>query len=140
MFCALHPHETVRIQDIAETFGISRAHLLKAVRQMGQLGYLATHRGRSGGIRLGRAPGAISVGEVVRALEDQSEFVECFNAQSNTCPIAGACKLTGLFRQGLEAFYRELDPVTIADLVGDGSALAERLPGIVARERASRSG
>jgi Rrf2 family nitric oxide-sensitive transcriptional repressor len=128
MYCAIHPGETVRIRDIAESFGISRAHLLKAVRQMGQLGYLSTQRGRSGGIQLGMAAEAISIGGVVRALEDQGEFVECFNAQTNTCPIAGVCKLTRLFRDGLEAFYRELDPVTLADIVADGSALANRLP------------
>ncbi len=128
MYCAIHPGETVRIQDIAESFGISRAHLLKAARQMGQLGYLTTLRGRSGGITLGMAPEDISVGEVVRALEGQGEFVECFNMDTNTCPIAGTCKLTGLFRKGLEAFYQELDPITVADLVEDGAALSRRLP------------
>ena len=128
MYCAIHPGENVRIQDIAESFGISKAHLLKAVRQMARLGYLSTLRGRHGGIQLGMATDAISIGEVVRALEDRGDFVECFDSSTNTCPIAGTCKLTGLFRKGLEAFYRELDAVTLADIVGDGTALADRLP------------
>ena len=128
MYCAIHPGENVRIQDIAESFGISKAHLLKAVRQMARLGYLSTLRGRNGGIQLGMPTDAISIGEVVRALEDRGDFVECFDSSTNTCPIAGTCKLTGLFRKGLEAFYRELDAVTLADIVGDGTALADRLP------------
>lgn len=79
MYCALHAGQVVRIEDIANAFGISKAHLLKSARQMGQLGYLKTMRGRSGGVQLGMAPERIVIGEVVRALEGASEVVECFN-------------------------------------------------------------
>ncbi len=128
MYCALHPGQIVRIEDIARAFGISKAHLLKSARQMGQLGYLRTIRGRSGGVQLGMAAEQIIIGEVVRALEGASEVVECFNPATNTCPLIGECKLTGLFRQGLEAFFRELDKVTLADVTQEPEALRNRLP------------
>ncbi|MBM67892.1 MAG: transcriptional regulator [Haliea sp.] len=128
MYCASHPGRLVRIADIAAAFDISRAHLLKSARHLGQLGYLSTMRGRHGGIQLGMAPERIRVGEVVRKLEDSGDFVECFNPATNSCPLAGACKLTGLFHRGVEAFYRELDDTSLADLVGDGAALRDRLP------------
>ncbi|MEE4277733.1 MAG: Rrf2 family transcriptional regulator [Halieaceae bacterium] len=117
MYCALREGELVTIADIARDFDISRAHLLKAARRLGQLGYLQTMRGRSGGVQLAMAPEEISVGEVVRALESVDEFVECFNPETNTCRIAGTCRLTGLLRRAIEAFYRELDSRTLADLV-----------------------
>ncbi|WOJ94737.1 Rrf2 family transcriptional regulator [Congregibacter variabilis] len=128
MHCAIHPGRIVRIQDVATAFDISKAHLLKSARHLGQLGYLSTSRGRNGGIQLGMAPERIFVGKVIRELEDSGDFVECFNSQTNTCPIVGPCKLTGLFRKGLEAFYKELDDVSLADIVGDGRALRDRLP------------
>ena len=128
MYCASHPGRLVRIADIAAAFDISRAHLLKSARHLGQLGYLSTMRGRHGGIQLGMAPERIRVGEVVRKLEDSGDFVECFNPATNSCPLAGACKLTGLFHRGVEAFYRELDDTSLADLVGDGAALRDPLP------------
>jgi Rrf2 family nitric oxide-sensitive transcriptional repressor len=128
MYCALHPGQIVRIEDIARAFGISKAHLLKSARQMGQLGYLRTIRGRSGGVQLGMAAEQIIIGEVVRALEGASEVVECFNPATNACPLIGECKLTGLFRQGLEAFFRELDNVTLADVTQEPEALRNRLP------------
>ncbi len=128
MYCALHQGQVVRIEDIANAFGISKAHLLKSARQMGQLGYLRTFRGRSGGVQLGMAPERIVIGEVVRTLEGSSEVVECFNPVTNTCPLIGECKLTGLFRQGLEAFFKELDTVTLADITRDSRALRDRLP------------
>ena len=128
MYCALHPGQIIRIEDIARAFGISKAHLLKSARQMGQLGYLRTIRGRSGGVQLGMAAEQIIIGEVVRALEGASEVVECFNPATNTCPLIGECKLTGLFRQGLEAFFSELDKVTLADVPQEPEILRNRLP------------
>lgn len=130
IYCAVHPGPLVRIQDVATAFDISKAHLLKSARHLGQLGYLSTVRGRNGGIRLAMAPRQISVGKVVRELECSGEFVECFNRETNTCPIAGTCKLTALFRRGLEAFYSELDGTTLADIVGNGQDLRDRLPAL----------
>ena len=127
MFCALHPGQLVRIEDVSNAYGISRAHLLKAARQLGQLGYLENVRGRSGGVRLGRAPEDIVIGEVVRHTEGDLELVECFNPESNTCPLIGICKLSLLFRTGLQAFFAELDKYTLADMIANGSMLIDRL-------------
>lgn len=127
MYCALHPNQLVRIQDVAEAHGISKAHLLKAARQLGQLGYLENVRGRAGGVRLGRPPEKIIIGEVVRHTEGDLEVVECFNAATNTCPLIGVCKLSTLFRAGLRGFFSELDKVTLADIISNGPVLLERL-------------
>lgn len=136
MYCALHADTVVTIADIACDFDISRAHLLKAARRLGQLGYLQTTRGRSGGVQLAMAPREISIGEVVRALESSDAFVECFNPATNTCRIAGACRFTGLLRRALDAFYRELDSETLADLVDKDEQVREDL--IAALEIPSR--
>ncbi|MHA7815152.1 MAG: RrF2 family transcriptional regulator [Pseudohaliea sp.] len=127
MYCALHRDRLVTIPEVATAFDISRAHLLKSARHLGQLGYLHTVRGRNGGIELARPPERIPVGEAIRALEDTGDFVECFNPERNQCRIAGTCKLTGLLKRGLEGFYRELDGSTLADLVSDEAALRDRL-------------
>jgi len=130
MYCALHPGTIVRMEDIASAFGISKAHLLKSARQLGKLGYLKTTRGRTGGVQLGMAPERINIGAVVRALEGDSEVVECFNPSTNTCPLIGECQLTGIFHRGLEAFLAELDKVTLADVTHDSEALRQRLPSL----------
>jgi Rrf2 family nitric oxide-sensitive transcriptional repressor len=127
MYCALHAGKVVTIADIADDFDISRAHLLKAARRLGQLGYLQTTRGRSGGVQLAMAPQEISVGAVVRTLESSDDFVECFNPETNPCRIAGPCRFTGLLRRALDAFYRELDGKTLADLVGEDQRVREDL-------------
>ncbi len=127
MYCALNPGRLVRIQDIADSFGLSRAHLLKAANQLGQLGYLENVRGRAGGVRLARAPEDINIGEVVRHTEGDFELVECFNARTNSCVFIGACELSCLFRKGLSAFLAELDKATLAELVANERVLRDRL-------------
>ena len=40
----------------AESYSISKNHLMKVIYELGKLGYVETIRGRNGGIRLGKAP------------------------------------------------------------------------------------
>jgi Rrf2 family nitric oxide-sensitive transcriptional repressor len=127
MYCAMHEDRLVRIQEIADAHSISRAHLLKAARQLGQLGYLENVRGRAGGVRLKRLAKDIVIGQVVRQMEGDLGLVECFNRASNTCPWIGVCRLSSLFGSALTAFLAELDSVTLQDLVENRTALLRRL-------------
>ena len=66
MLVGLEPDRLVTIQEVADRFQISKSHLMKVAYELGQAGYLETVRGRNGGLRLGKAPEQIGVGEVVQ--------------------------------------------------------------------------
>ena len=53
---AIADGKLITISDIAESFDISKHHLMKVVSDLSQKGYLDTVRGRGGGIRLRRPP------------------------------------------------------------------------------------
>lgn len=125
---AVHPDEPVTIQQISEAFGISRNHLVKIVQHLGQVGYLHTTRGRTGGIRLGRAASAINLGEVVRTTEPDFGMVECFRDE-NKCVITRACGLKGVLHQALQAYFDVLDRHTLEDLVEKPAAIRRALAG-----------
>ena len=92
IFLALHRETGSTIQALADSYGISRNHLMKVVQQLGQLGYVETTRGRGGGIRLGMAPQDIRLGDVVRKTEEDMDIVECFNPADDRCTISRACR------------------------------------------------
>jgi Rrf2 family nitric oxide-sensitive transcriptional repressor len=115
------------IREIAESYGISRNHLMKVANQLGHLGVVKPTRGRGGGLVLARDPAAIVVGDVVRQMEESLALVECFRGEANTCPIAGVCRLERALAQALDAFLAVLDGLTLADLLVNGAVLAGRL-------------
>ncbi|MGO9428848.1 RrF2 family transcriptional regulator [Rhodoblastus sp.] len=116
MVATMRRGELVTVHEVAESFGISKAHLVKCVHQLGLWGYLENVRGRNGGFRLAKDPAKITVGEIIRKTEDELDLVECFDAVTNTCPLIGICKLGKLFKQACRAFLDVLDGVTLADI------------------------
>lgn len=106
-----------QVDEVTEAYGISRHHLAKVVHSLSKLGYLTTRRGRGGGIVLARPAGEIRVGALVRQTEAQAPLVECFNMATNTCRIAGLCRLKGALAEAMRAFYDTLDRLSLEDLV-----------------------
>ena len=105
----------VTIEEMAASYRISRAHLMKVVNALTRAGYLTAVRGRSGGLTLARPAETIRLGEVIRSTEPDFALVECF-ATGNRCVITGCCRLPGVLSQALAAFLETLDQHTLADI------------------------
>ena len=105
----------VTIEEMAKSYRISRAHLMKVVHALTRSGYLTAVRGRSGGLRLARPANEIVLGDVVRATEPDFTLVECF-ATGNQCVITGCCRLPRVLREALGAFLGVLDRHTLENL------------------------
>ena len=127
MYLALRPGESSTIQEIAESYAISKNHLMKVVQNLGATGWIETSRGRGGGLRLAKPAEAIDLGAVVRTTEEDLGLVECFKPEENLCAITPACRLKGVFAEALEAFFRALSGYTLADLVRRPKGLARLL-------------
>ncbi|OZA10401.1 MAG: transcriptional regulator [Rhodobacterales bacterium 17-64-5] len=123
MYCGVNEGSLTRSSDIAVACNASGNHLAQVIHQLHVNGFVTTTRGRSGGVRLRLAPKEISIGRVFRLFEANSPFTECFSAADNTCPLTQACRLRGVLARSIEAFYHELDQVTLDDLVRDNCAL-----------------
>lgn len=117
MYCAAHRDRLVTKAEIAECCNISENHLAQVINQLSQLGYLATQRGRNGGMSLGRPASGIRIGDVFRDVEGNLPMVECFADADNTCPLTKACRLKTALADAAQAFYRSLDDITLEALV-----------------------
>ncbi|MFE3835527.1 RrF2 family transcriptional regulator [Pseudogemmobacter sonorensis] len=142
MFCAVNDGRTVRTAEIAERCNASLNHLLQVVSMLQASGFVATQRGRTGGLRLALPMEAISLGAVFRVFESDLPFAECFDPATNTCPLAWNCRLKAYIARALEAFYDEMDSVTLADLVRGNCGLAGllELPGRMGATCPNRQG
>ena len=108
----------VSTQEISQSYGISKHHLVRVVQTLNQHGYVEVFPGRSGGIALGCPANKIRLGDIVRIAETNLRIVECFDEETNTCPIVPVCQLKPILSEALNAFIGVLDRYTLADLLG----------------------
>ncbi|MBE2278132.1 MAG: Rrf2 family transcriptional regulator [Rhodobacteraceae bacterium] len=127
MACAVNDGRTVRTAEIAGHCNASLNHMLQVVSLLQARGFVTTLRGRSGGLRLARPMEEISVGKVFRLFEAGVPFAECFDPATNTCPLSPECRMRGYISRAVEAFFHELDMVTLADLVKGNCGLSALL-------------
>ncbi|TVT32626.1 RrF2 family transcriptional regulator [Marinobacter vinifirmus] len=106
------------IQEIADSYEISKNHLMKVVHQLNKKGYIETVRGKKGGMRLHMSPDEINVGILVRETEQDLSIVECLSS-NNACKITPVCGLKHMFSEALNAFLDVLDKYTLADVIRD---------------------
>ena len=128
MYLALK-NESATIPEIAETYNISRNHLIKVVHNLGKSRFIETSRGRNGGIRLAVDPKNLNLGKLVRITEPNFHIVECFDTVNNECCITPACKLQHVLHEALKGFFDTLDGYTLADIIDNAEAYKSCFPG-----------
>lgn len=123
LYLTMHRGRRVALPEISAAYGISQNHLVKVVQRLIEEGWVESVRGRGGGLSLAREPVDINIATVVRTTEPHMNLVECFDAQTNTCPIDPACGLKKALLRAQEAFLRELGQHTLADFAPRAPAL-----------------
>ena len=126
MYVAVADGRLTKINDIAETFEISKHHLTKIVNDLNRKGYLDTVRGHGGGVRLRRPPRDINIGEVVREVEETLGVIGCLERRGY-CQIQRVCVLRGGLQDATQAFLAVLHRYTLADLIKPRKALSTLL-------------
>ena len=115
VYTAINDDTLVNIGTIAETYNISKSHLMKVVTSLVKGGFLVSVRGKGGGLRLSDDPEKINIGAVVRHLEPM-QVVECMG-DNNECLITPSCRLTGIITGAIKAFFNHLDQYSLQDLL-----------------------
>ncbi len=143
IYLGLQDKRLTTIQEISDNYDISKNHLMKAVRHLGQLGYLETVRGKNGGVRLAKPAREIRIGVIVRQVEENMAVMECLSPLYNQCRIDSACFLKDFFGEALEAFLSVLDSYTLEDVLKNRVPLSKILriaPSPVAEEKPCKNG
>jgi Rrf2 family protein len=113
---AIHGEETsLQSREIADRLGLPPQFLTKILRRLTTTGLVASQRGRSGGFRLGREPGAISLLDVVTPFEEPHTRVACLLGQEY-CSDEDACPLHAPLLEFRTKFYDLLETTTLEDV------------------------
>jgi len=122
LYLRVAPERRGTVSKIAKAHNVSRHHLDKVVQRMVGAGFVRTVRGRGGGVRLERDPSSITVGAVIRAMEDDLAIVECLG-HARFCRVAGVCGGRNVFAEALEAYFAVLDRATLEDIASNQGGL-----------------
>ena len=114
-----HKQGPIQISDISKRQNISVKYLEQIIRPLKKADLVNSVRGPKGGHVLARKPEKITLGQIVRLLEGQSEPVQCIS-EPKKCPMSEDCLVRLAWQEATRAFYEKLDTITIANLA-DGS-------------------
>jgi len=111
----------VQIGAVARRQNISVKYLEQIIRPLKQAGLITSVRGPKGGHVLVKPPEEISIGEIVRLLENGADLVGCVSNPEN-CEKSDDCRVRLVWQDGTRAMYEKLDSIKISDLVSSADS------------------
>jgi FeS assembly SUF system regulator len=82
---------TLTAQELADRSRVPLPTVSKLCKELSRAGLVVSHRGRHGGYSLARGADAISVAEIVEALEGPIALTECGSPGGDRCGIEASC-------------------------------------------------
>ena len=108
-----YPDNPVSASTLEAHISVSGKYLEKIMRMLSGRGIVTANRGKSGGYFLAKAPSEITIGEIVRALEDDMEIIECVK-DGGKCKC---CPTSGVWKKLYEGINDLLDSMTLKQMI-----------------------
>jgi Rrf2 family protein len=114
-------NEPITIKEISRSQGLPVPFLEQVLHQLKTEGIVKSRRGVNGGYVLSDAPGNITIGDVIRALEGPIALCDCLlKAEDGTEREKEAhCVTSGLYRMLGQKVEEAFDSVTLNDLASE---------------------
>lgn len=109
-------NKPVQVRAISHSQGISVKYLELLIRTLKKAGLVNSVRGAKGGHLLAKAPEEITMGQIVRLFEGQTDLVACVSSPQQ-CARTAQCRVRDIWIEATNAVFEKLDGITIADLV-----------------------
>lgn len=108
--------EVVPVCVLAQSTGVTEKYLEQIVALMKKDKIVISSRGAAGGYKLAANPQNITVGQVLRAVEDNLEIVDCLH---KNCSAKCNCVSHNLWAKLYENINAYLDTITLEQLAAD---------------------
>ncbi len=113
---AKEPHSILSATSLAEVASLSTPTVSKVLKMLAEAGLVSSIRGADGGYRLTRPAQAISLVDVIAAMEGEFAMTECCE-KLDTCVINGKCLLRENWRKINSTIQSFLAELTILDML-----------------------
>lgn len=109
----------VNTTDIARRQKISQKYIEKLITGLRRGGLLESKRGPFGGHKLAKPAMDITVGDVVRALEEKVALTQCAEGEAicGECSLAGECVTQFVWIEASNVLMQTLDSYRLGELV-----------------------
>jgi FeS assembly SUF system regulator len=123
------PAENVfAVSELADRSRIPAPTVAKVLKQLTRAGIVESLRGARGGYRLSRPAAAITVREVITALEGPIAVTECASDTiTGSCEHEGRCDVQGNWQRINAAIQSALDGIRLSDLAEGELISLERM-------------
>jgi FeS assembly SUF system regulator len=110
--------QSTSAREIAEQYDIPIELLAKVLQRLVRTGLLVSTQGTRGGYALGRAAQAISVADVIEAIDGPLTVTAC-STEKNTCEQYNKCNIRDPLWQIRERIVAALSDVTLSEMAAD---------------------
>ncbi len=110
----------VPLSDVSKRQNISLKYLEQLSRKLRDAGIINSQRGPFGGHMLAKPPAEISIGDIVRVLEESTAITDCAELEEKTCGVcnkAGECLSRWVWVEASKAMFDCLDNINIKSLL-----------------------
>jgi Rrf2 family iron-sulfur cluster assembly transcriptional regulator len=110
----------VPLSEVSKRQNISMKYLEQLTAKLKKAGIINSVRGPAGGHMLAKPPEEISIGKIVRVLEETTVISDCAEQEKQVCGIcnrAGDCLSRWVWAEASRAMFERLDEITIAGLL-----------------------
>ncbi|MFO1059179.1 MAG: SUF system Fe-S cluster assembly regulator [Dongiaceae bacterium] len=115
---ALRPTLFHNAMELAEGSGLPTPTVSKILAALAREGVLVSQRGVKGGYRLARAPEAISVAEIIAALDGPIALTMCIEHGNGACDVEAICPSRRGWTRVNDAVRAALESVSLAEMAG----------------------
>ncbi len=114
---ACRPDARQSAVEIAEATGLAAATVSQVLKALSAYDLVSGARGPRGGYMLARRPAAISVAEIVTALDGPVAITDCVEGADDPCNVASLCLMKGSWDAVNTAIEAALTSVTLEDML-----------------------
>lgn len=115
-FMAMSPDAVHTAREISDQMHIGQPTVSKIMKLLAHAGLLESYRGATGGYRLARTPEAISVADIVNALEGPIGLTEC-SSNPGLCHQETMCPIRPNWQKINRAVLATLEQISLAEML-----------------------